>query len=136
MAKRAAPVALTGGPGFNYEDHVAARFLVDMLSGIASFGSEFGGVCRVDWQVRDTGRLLDDIAVTLDGSHGQHRAAFSIKSHRQVTRGGFPDQFVEVAWEEWLHTQTPTFQHNLDLLVMVTGQLADGVDESGNTILR
>jgi len=66
MAKQAAPVSLTGGPGFNYEDHVAARFLVDMLSGMAAFGSEFGGVSRVDWQVRDTGRLLDDLSVTLN----------------------------------------------------------------------
>jgi hypothetical protein len=31
MAKQSAPVELTGGEVFNYEDRVAARFLVDML---------------------------------------------------------------------------------------------------------
>ena len=136
MAKQAAPVPLTGGSGFNYEDCVAARFLVDMLSGIASFGSELGTVSRVDWQVRDAGRLLDDLAVTLNSSERNPKAAFSIKNHRQVTSGGFPANFVEAAWEEWLHTETTTFQQDCDLIVLVTGHLGNRVGESWSTLLR
>ena len=57
MAKEKAPVALTGGAGFNYEDLVAARLLVDMLSGIYSFGEQLGTLVRIDWQARDKDRL-------------------------------------------------------------------------------
>ena len=109
MAKQIAPVALTGGDGFHYEDLVAARFLVDMLSGITPFGVEFGSVTSVDWQVRDTGRLLDDLAITMSSVTGEHVAELSIKSDRQVTSNGFPSDFVEATWEEWLHLKTTVF---------------------------
>lgn len=136
MAKQAAPVSLTGGDGFNYEDRVAARFLVDMLSGIVPFGVEFGCVTRVDWQVRDTGRLLDDLGITMSSMTGVHVAELSIKSHRQVTSNGFPAKFVEAAWEEWFHSVTTAFQQDRDLIVLVTGKLANDVHESWSTLLR
>jgi hypothetical protein len=135
VAKRRAPVSLSGGTGFNFEDCVAGRFLVDMLGGIASFGHEFGHVVRLDWQVRDTGRLLDDVAVTLDALNGSHTAEFSIKSHRQVTGGGFPSNFVEAAWEEWFHTESSTFQRDRDLLVMCTGKIGNDVIEAWEALL-
>ena len=69
MAKQSAPVSLTGGKGFNFEDYVAARFLLDMLAGIAPFGTHFGEVTRIDWQARDAGRLLDDLVVTLQAEN-------------------------------------------------------------------
>ncbi|HWL29426.1 MAG TPA: hypothetical protein VNQ97_11005, partial [Burkholderiaceae bacterium] len=72
MAKQAASVTLTGGGGFNYEDRVAARFLVDMLSGMVPFGVDFGCIVKIDWQVRDTGRLLDDLALTMSSTTGKH----------------------------------------------------------------
>ena len=40
MTKTEAPVTLTGGAGFNYEDYVAGRFLVDMLTGLSPFGPD------------------------------------------------------------------------------------------------
>jgi hypothetical protein len=64
-------VTLTGGAGFNYEDCVAGRFLVDMLTGLSPFGPDFGAVARVDWQVRDTRRLLDDLMISLNRPDGQ-----------------------------------------------------------------
>src|SRR3712207_7342648 len=60
----------------------SGRLLVDMLGGIATFGPEFGHVVRIGWQTRDSGRLLDDLAVTLDAPDGEHTAEISIKSHR------------------------------------------------------
>ncbi|HQU44813.1 MAG TPA: hypothetical protein PK867_18505, partial [Pirellulales bacterium] len=136
MAKQAASVSLTAGEGFNYEDHVAARFLVDMLGGIAPFGPEFGHVVRVDWQARDTGRLLDDLRITLDAPDGRHVAELSIKSHRQVTTAGFPPNFVEAAWEQWRHAGTTAFERDRDLLVLVTAEIANDVIESWHTLLR
>ncbi|QEG38234.1 nucleoside/nucleotide kinase family protein [Roseimaritima ulvae] len=136
MAKQAAPVELTGGEGFNYEDRVAARFLIDMLSGIVPFGVEFGFITKIDWQARDTGRLLDDLLVTMSNKTGLHIAELSIKKHRQVTSGGFPANFVEACWEEWLHTKTSIFENDRDLLVLVTGEIANDVDETWSTLLR
>ena len=136
MAKQLAPVALTGGSGFNYEDCVAARFLIDMLAGIAPFGPEFGHVVRLDWQVRDSGRLLDDLAITVETSSGQHTVELSIKSHRQVTAAGFPANFVEAIWEEWFHVVTQVFQRDRDLLALVTGEIANDVSEAWGSLLR
>lgn len=136
MAKQAASVELTGGAGFNYEDRVAARFLVDMLAGIAPFGIEFGLITKIDWQARDTGRLLDDLLVTMSDKTGRHIAELSIKKHRQVTSGGFPSSFVEASWEEWLHTKTSIFENDRDLLVLITGEISNDVDETWSTLLR
>jgi hypothetical protein len=70
MAKQIAPVSLSGGQGFNYEDQVAARFLVDMLAGVASFGGNFGQIVRVDWQAHDAHRLLGVSSGSVPDSHG------------------------------------------------------------------
>jgi hypothetical protein len=54
-AQRKAPVRLTGNAGIRYENPVAARLLLDMLTGANSLGSDFGRITRVDWQARDAG---------------------------------------------------------------------------------
>ena len=136
MAKKEAPAKLTGGAGFNYEDRVAGQFLVEMLAGICFFGDEFGRIVRLDWQARDTGRLLDDLSVKMESLAGEHIAEISIKSDRQVTTKGFPASFVEAAWEEWLGTETAQFRKERDLLVLVTGKLADSVADAWEKTLR
>ncbi len=127
---------MTGGEGFNYEDHVAARFLVDMLSGHARFGVEFGYVTQVAWQVRDTGRLLDDLAISMVSAGVEHVAEISIKRDRQVTSSGFPSHFVEAIWEEEFQLESKVFRKDQDLLVLVTGELANDVSESWSILLN
>lgn len=136
MAKKEAPVTLTGGAGFNYEDYVASRFLVDMLAGLHPFGPNFGTVVKIDWQVRDTGRLLDDLMISLNAADGQHVAELSVKSHRQITEAGFPGDFVEACWEEWLHDKSSVFQNDRDLLIFATGSIAITVIEAWHKTLR
>jgi len=135
MAKKKAPVTLTGGEGFNFEAMVAARFLVDMLGGIYLFGEQLGTIVRLDWQARDSGRLLDDLVLTLNARDGVHVAEFSIKRDRQVTAGGFPDSFVIAAWEQWLGKHSNKFRTTEDLLVLLVGDVADGVMNSWHTLL-
>jgi hypothetical protein len=65
---RKAPVRLTGGAGFRYENPIAARFLLDMLSGTNALGAAFGRVTRVDWQARDDGWLADDLALSCNSA--------------------------------------------------------------------
>lgn len=136
MAKNRAPARITGGSGFNYEDYVAGRLLIDMLRGIYSFGSKFGRVRKIDWQARDTERLLDDLVITLDGPDSQHIAELSIKSDKQVTRAGFPGNFVEAVWEEWLSVQSDSFKKEKDLLVLVEGEISGQVHTAWQKTLR
>ena len=127
MSKRKAPTSLTGGKGFGYEDYVAARFLVDMLQGSSSLGTEFGRVQRVDWQATDSDRKLDDLVVTLESSSATHVAECSVKMARQVTRKSFAENFVVAIWEQWLETDTNSFDKDNDIFVLVCKNLADSV---------
>jgi len=63
MAKQSAPAKLTGGQGFNFEDCVAARFLVGLLGASHPLGAELGPVTHIDWQAADSGWRLDGLAV-------------------------------------------------------------------------
>lgn len=137
MAKEAAPVSLTGGSGFNFEDHCAARLLLDMLADTNSLGQSFGRIRRLDWQARESGWHLDDLAVTSDADSIERCAGLSCKSNRQVTSNGFPENFVEAAWEHWHGAAgARRLRQGQDAVVLVTGQLADGVCEAWETILR
>jgi hypothetical protein len=137
MAKKEAPAKLTGGAGFYFEDHVAARFLLDLLGGTNSLGQDYGRVMTIDWQARDAGWLLDDLATSCEAREGERAAGISIKSHRQVTEAGFSGSFVEAAWEQWLGIRTKRlFREQRDGLVLATGQLASKVEEAWTKTLR
>jgi hypothetical protein len=136
MAKQAAPVALTGGAGFNFEDHIAARFLLDMLAGMNSLGHVFGRVRRLDWQAREAGWHLDDLALTCDAGGTERCAGVSCKSDRQVTSSGFRENFVKAAWEHWHGASgARRLRQDQDAVVLVVGELADGVRAAWETIL-
>jgi hypothetical protein len=122
---RKAPVRLTGDVGHGYEDVVAARFLLDLLSGTNLLGSTFGRVIRLDWQARDAGWLADDLAITCELREGQTRAAgISIKSNQQVNNSGFPPDFVALAWRQWLGRDTKrVFRQGTDAIVLATAEL-------------
>jgi hypothetical protein len=137
MAKEAAPVALTGGAGFHFEDHVAARLLLDMLAGINSLGHAFGRIRRLDWQAREAGWHLDDFGVVCDAEGRERCAGLSCKSNRQVTSSGFPEHFVEAAWEHWYGAAgARRLREDQDGVVLVTGELAEGVREAWDATLR
>ena len=135
--RRKAPVRLTGGAGFRYENPVAARFLLDMLAGNNSLGADFGRVTRVNWQARDDGWLADDLAVSCETPLGEKRlAGISIKSDQQVSSVGFPADFVDIAWAQWLgHSTNRTFRPGIDAIVLVTADLAGAVKSAWSALL-
>jgi hypothetical protein len=136
MARQVAPTDLTGGGGFGFEDQIAAVALLDMVSGQHFLDPPLGFVTQVHWQGRDLGWLLDDLVLEFkDGTGGQHFAAISIKSDRQVTSSGFPANFVHDAWELWLKPGAP-FVRDRDILVLAVGELANDVASAWNTLLR
>ena len=59
MTKKTASVSLTGGAGFQFEDHVAAFFMVRLLSNTLPFGKENGIVDSIDFQTSESGWLLE-----------------------------------------------------------------------------
>jgi hypothetical protein len=113
MADRVAPVSLTGGAGFDFEDQVAAYFLAEMLAVSEPLEPGDGAIARIDWQARSEGWLLDDLVLSLSRRGGVGRLALSIKSDRQVTTSGFPSDFVRVAWQQWLGIPGPLFRQDL-----------------------
>jgi hypothetical protein len=128
-SKLKAPVQVTGGSGFRYENPVAARFLLDMLTGKNALGPDFGRVVRVDWQARDAGWLADDFADTCRTPSGDERAAgISAKDYQLLGRAGFPTEFARTAWQQWLSQNTKrTFRRGADAIVLVTSDLAGDV---------
>ena len=136
MAKNTASVSQTGGVGYGFEKRVAAWFMAHLLSRRLPLDAKFGLVVSVDFQVRESGWLLDDLLIT--GKHGDEpsrRLAISVKRNRQVTGKGFPVSFVEDLWEQWLGTHSNTFVHGQDLLCPVVGKLADTVKEAWDELL-
>jgi hypothetical protein len=135
--KKKAPVQATGGSGFRYENAVAARFLLDLLAGTNALGADFGRITRIDWQARDAGWLADDLVITCNRSGASRTAALSIKSPQQVTRGGFPQDFVTIAWAQWFGVKT---EHKLrdsdDVIGLVTGSLAHEMKDAWSSLLH
>ena len=127
--KARAPVSLTGGQGFRSENPVAARFLLDLIAGTNTLGADFGRVVRVDWQTRDAGWLIDDLAVTCVTSEGDERAAgISVKTHEQLSPNGFSPEFTRPAWMQWLGRGTHrVFRRGIDSFVLATGDLDGAV---------
>jgi hypothetical protein len=136
VSKANAPVDLTGGAGFRLEDQVAGLYLASMLAGTHPGGTDLGVVHRVAWQTSDAGWKLDDLAVELRRPQ-PGTLAVSVKSERQVTRGGFPPSFVEAAWAQ-LEDAAPgnPFRAGRDLLALGVGKLAAGVHAAWHGLLR
>lgn len=137
-SKRKAPVQLTGGSGFRFENSVAARVLLDMLSAKNSLGADFGRVARVDWQARDAGWLADDLAISCRlASDDERIAGVSVKSYQQLGRAGFHPDFSKIAWQQWLNENTGRhFRRGVDALVLVTGDIANDVRQAWSDLLH
>ena len=128
---------LDGGGGFNFEDLVAGPCLADMLLGKQSLDRGVPQpITRVGWQVRQEGWLLNDLLLTLGKAEpSAGRMAVSVKRKRQVTRRGFPTDFIHDAWAHWLHRGTDVFDRDHDFLAMMTGQLAEDVVDAWHDLL-
>ena len=136
--KRKAPVRLTGGSGARYENQVAARFLIDLLAGTNSLGSDFARVTRVDWQARDAGWLADDLALICQGAGEEPRSiGLSIKSSQQITAQGFPADFVDIAWGQWIGVGVSrTFRRGSDAITLVAADVSSQVMSDWSALLR
>jgi len=110
----------TAGPGFDFEDRVAAWLLLKVLTGQPLPGVEGIGT-RLQMQVEALGWAIDDILLTAAVSpDDQRHLAISCKSNVQVTASGLPADFVTRCWQQWAKVNANPMQRGKDCLMLVT----------------
>jgi len=118
VRKQVATTRSTAGPGFDFEDQVAARALLWMLSGETVPSIEGKGL-HIQSQVAALGWAIDDLLVTTSRAGKECRLAISCKSNMQVSRNGFPPDFAGLVLKQW-REQTGPFDRETDQLALAT----------------
>src|SRR5260221_14023332 len=109
----------TAGPGFDFEDHVAAWLLLKALSGQPLPGVEGIGT-RLQMQTEALGWAIDDILLTTAVAPDDTRQlAISCKSNVQVSASGLPADFVMRCWQQWAMAGTGPMRRGKDCLMLV-----------------
>ena len=110
----------TAGPGFDFEDQVAAWLLLKALTGQPLPGVDGTGT-RLQMQTEALGWSIDDILITSLVAPDDHRhLAISCKSNVQVTASSLPADFVTRCWELWAKSDAGPMQRGKDCLMLVT----------------
>lgn len=108
----------TAGPGFAFEDLVAADLLTRFIHYIPITGIEVPGV-EILSQAGALGWAIDDlICIGRDPDGVTHQLALSCKSNVQVTTSGWPEDFIQAAWTLW-RNENP-FNRATDHIGLVT----------------
>ena len=110
----------TAGPGFIFEDQIAAWLLLKMLTGEAmpGMGGRLG--LRLQSQTSALGWLIDYLLVTCGPESEESHLALSCKSNLQVTSAGLPHDFVSPAWKQFAYGGTGLLRLNRDRIALVT----------------
>src|SRR6266436_1417919 len=118
----AATTRSTAGPGFRFEDQVAAWLLLQALTGQELPGVK-GTVTRLQMQVNALGWQHDDVLFTTDAGPGDAgHLSISCKSNEQVSANGLPSDFVERAWKQWDPKGQYPMRRDADCLMLATRQ--------------
>jgi hypothetical protein len=107
----------TGGTGFDFEDRVAAHFVLSSLAGRPL--PVDGNVQRLQMQTGTLQWDIDDLLVTAQDKAAVRRLAVSCKGNVQVSANGLPVSFAEQAWRLWNKTDSP-FDRSTDRLALAT----------------
>lgn len=112
----------TAGPGFDFEDRVAAWLLLKALAGEQLPAVE-GIAERLQMQVEALLWTIDDILLTTRVSQDDRRhLAISCKANVQVTASAMPADFVGRCWEQWVKPDPNPMQRGKDRFLLVTRQ--------------
>ena len=110
----------TAGPGFDFEDRVAAWLLLKALTGQPLPGVEGIGT-RLQMQTEALDWAIDDILLsTAIAPDDARHLAISCKSNVQVTASGLPADFVTRCWQQWGKADPNPMQRGKDCLMLVT----------------
>jgi hypothetical protein len=136
VAKKTVPSKITGGGGDFFEDKVIAYLMACLLTEFPPLDPALGILVSLDFQTKASGWLLDDLLLTLSSSAGERHASFSIKSYPQFSRKSAPSDFVETAWEQYLHCGTAKFDRERDILGFITSPHAAAVKHQIDGLLN
>ncbi|ODT32136.1 MAG: hypothetical protein ABS35_02785 [Kaistia sp. SCN 65-12] len=115
---------LTGGAGFTYEAHVAARYLVALLTEGSAPGLNHRIVKRVALQQKSAGEPLDDVIVDAAGVGDQARLSLQVKRQLTISSAATNTDFREVVVNSWATLQKPVFRENVDRFGAATGTVS------------
>lgn len=99
-AKAAATTRSTSGVAYEFEDHVAASYMVRAMAGLPMPASETAAV-RLQFQTQALDWSVDDLLMLGEGADQPAQLAISCKSNLQVGPGGFPAEFARAVWADW-----------------------------------
>jgi hypothetical protein len=135
MARRNTTPKQSSGGGYSVENEAVAWTLAHLLARSSPFDPPGGVVERIDTQRPASQWHIDDLLVTARARR-VHRLAFSIKSNRQITREGFPEDFIRDAWEQLLHDSSDVFVEERDYLGLLTAPVDAELREAAFELLR
>ncbi|MEO0449265.1 MAG: ATP-binding protein [Pseudomonadota bacterium] len=119
MSSRKVPTPReSAGIGFDYEDHIAAWLLLQILNGGRIFGLN-GSPLQVRWQTRASGWEFDDLLITLRDSDKTFHLAISCKLPKQFTSSGLTADARDSVLKQWQETQGP-FDAKSDYFAIIT----------------
>ena len=118
--KSVATVRSTAGPGYDFEDQVAAWFLTTILAGRPVLGSGARAE-KLQSQASAQGWVIDDLVISgVTPAGGTAHLAVSCKSNVQVTASGLPADFVQAAWRQMRGGEGLQTLADTDNLALVT----------------
>lgn len=133
MSREIATPKQTGGGGFAFEDKVSAWYLLLLLRAEHPFEDSLGLIAEVSFQKGVDGWLIDDLVLSLHVNGRTASVAISIKSNAQLTKKGFPKEFVKDAWE--LARLDGPFQVGRDALCLATAPVDIEVQQACSSLL-
>jgi hypothetical protein len=123
----------TAGTGFDFEDYVAAWFLLQALAGRdLPIG---GSVQRLQMQTGPLGWDIDDQLLTTQDETAVRRLAISCKGNVQVSANGLPESFSVQAWGLWIRGDSP-FDRGTDRLALATQGTHEGFQRAWSDIKK
>ena len=107
-----------------------------LLTDTAPLAETFGRLTRIEFQTGDAFRPVDDLLLHLENAGKTRRCALSVRSNRQITSSGMPEDFVLAVWRLSLEPGATEFQVEHDLAGLITARLASSVEDALHTLLR
>lgn len=125
----------TGGAGFTFADKVGAHFLLDLLAGGIPLGASAGPIIGLQFETRESGRLMDDQLLVMRNRERETRCAISVKSDSRLTASGLDREFVEDAWRQWDGVDGAVFDRENDFLGLAMRPVTLSVAKDWDEIL-
>lgn len=125
----------SGGGGFRFEYAVAARLMICMLTDTPPLADPLGRLVKMEFQAR-AWSPFDDILLHLEEEGGPRLCGLSVRSNRQFTQQGAPQEFVDGLWRQALVPDESGFRLERDKMGFITSPLAGRVSDALHAVLR